>query len=438
MSNDRVTLLLGDCIEVMRTLPDASVDAIVTDPPYELGFMGKSWDASGIANSVPLWREALRVLKPGGHLAAFGGTRTYHRMACAVEDAGFEVRDSLAWLYGSGFPKSLNVSKAIDRAAGAERERVPATGGLHANANLNDDGWANITAISPLQDSPIAVTDAARDWDGWGTALKPAYEPIVLARKPLGGSTVASNVLQHGTGALNIDATRIVGDYKWRASDSHPDNGSSFQGGSFGDGPNAAGRWPANVLLDEEAAAMLDAQTGERRAGGNLTGTEPSRPFDVTYGEMDGRREWSSYGDSGGASRFFYTAKASRSEREAGVEVEPERRVDSESRDDDAPGSNNPRLRTSARANTHPTVKPVDLMRWLCRLVTPPGGLILDPFLGSGTTAMAALDEGFRCIGIERDERYMAIARDRIEHRHLLDAAAPTAATEGLPQGRLL
>lgn len=490
---DAVTLYLGDCIEVMRTLPEASVDAVVTDPPYGWGFMGKEWDnfdphvvggenrfagidhkktsqrsSSMIAGVYDLsvsgnrafqawceqWaREAYRVLKPGGHLAAFGGPRTYHRLASGIEDAGFEVRDSLLWLFGSGFPKSLNVSKAIDRANGDERPVVGRSdSGLHRGSGTTVAFGEGVDRSDVLITSAASAASAA--WDGYGTALKPAYEPIVLARKPLIG-TVAANVLAHGTGALNIDGCRIGTEGETiHLVQSDPANRSHSQQaaprGERGvdamreaqrasiERTNTLGRWPANALLDEEAAEQLDRAAGAPRAGGNLNGSEPSRPFDVTYGKMDGPREWSSYGDTGGPSRFFYTAKASRSEREAGLEeLEPARRHDSASRDADAPGSNNPRLRVNDRHNDHPTVKPLDLMRWICRLVTAPGGLILDPFLGSGTTAMAALDEGFRCVGIDREPRYIEIAQRRISHRHLTvnETREPTAA---IPRGRLL
>lgn len=402
---ERLTLYLGDCVEVMRAMPDASVDAIVTDPPYELGFMGKHWDGTGIAYSIEMWREALRVLKPGGHLAAFGGTRTYHRMACAIEDAGFEVRDCLAWMYGSGFPKSMDVSKAIDKAAGAERAVVGTRTDGAKRIYDNGDG-----ARMPDEFYITApATDAARQWDGWGTALKPAYEPIVLARKPLIG-TVAANVLTHGTGALNIDGCRIETDWAadrgeaWLRSGRQATADAAWQGPSekrdgstVADRVSPLGRWPANVLLDEEAATLLDLENEEA------------------------------------PSRFFYTAKASRSEREAGLEAfEESRRSDGREKDIE-----NPRLRTNARHNDHPTVKPVDLMRWLCRLVTPPGGVILDPFNGSGTTGMGALDEGFRYIGIEREQRYIEIARHRITHRHIIETA-PVEPTSELMQGRML
>lgn len=364
-------ILTGDVRDMLATLPDASVDAIVTDPPYELGFMGKSWDRSGIAYQVDMWRDVLRVAKPGAHIVAFGGPRTHHRLMVGIEDAGWEIRDCMMWLFGSGFPKSLNL-----------------------------DG----------------------EWDGWGTALKPAYEPVVLARKPLSERTVAANVLRWGTGALNIDATRIGCSGGTAGASAGPSNGIYGNGlnGKRGERVEGLGRWPANVILgcccdgdDHDAecpVAVLDEQSGVLAGGSmprvrNTTGYSGGLEQGVTG--HDGHRL-----DSGGASRFFYVAKASRAERNRGLEGMPERVVhdpEPNGRAWDIPGSH-----STARANHHPTVKPVDLMRWLCRLVTPPGGVVLDPFLGSGTTAIAALAEGFSCIGIEIDPEYAEIARRRI------------------------
>jgi len=314
------TVRHGDCREVMAAMDAASVDAIVTDPPYGLAFMGKGWDHA--VPGVEFWTEALRVAKPGAHLLAFGGTRTFHRLACAIEDAGWEVRDTLSWLYGSGFPKSHN------------------------------GPWG-------------------------GTALKPAWEPIIMARKPLTG-TVAANVAAHGTGALNVDGCRIPTDDALSLHGRSPTvNGwdprmSGGQVAGVGKGQEL-GRWPANVLLDEDAAAQLG---------------EPSR--------------------------FFYVAKASRREREAGLTGET-RAVGSVNLRTDSHAERNGQTTTPAR-NHHPTVKPIALMRWLCRLVTPPGGLVLDPFTGSGTTGCAAALEGFGFVGIEREAEYVAIAERRIAH----------------------
>ena len=371
-----MTVIHADCLDAMRAMPADSVDSIVSDPPYGLAFMGKAWD-HGVPG-VPFWAEALRVAKPGAHLVAFGGTRTYHRLACAIEDAGWEIRDCLSWLYGSGFPKSHNL-----------------------------DG----------------------DWQGWGTALKPAWEPIILARKPLVG-TVAANVAAHGTGALNVDGCRIASIFPIQATAANrvcftpgqpsDDGYIKGTGREYRDG----GRWPANVVLDEDAAAMLDAQSGERPSTGTPTreakrAKSESIPSRGVTGWADGQPQGPLYSDSGGASRFFYCAKASRREREAGLEGMPERvNLDLTSgdrnRENERAGTNrNGPLRA---ANHHPTVKPIALMRWLCRLVTPPNGLILDPFTGSGTTGCAAVLEGFRFLGCEREAEYVAIAERRIAH----------------------
>jgi DNA modification methylase len=393
-------ILLGDCRERMRELDAESVDAVVTDPPYHLtqasrggsprtndpatpygrtrlgsaGFMGKTWDGGDVAHDPTLWAEAFRVMKPGAHLVAFGGTRTFHRLTCAIEDAGFEIRDCLSWLYGSGFPKSLDVSKAIDKAAGCVRPRV--AGGCGSAGTISTVGLVPGEAISGE-----AISGEAIRWNGWGTALKPAWEPIILARKPLIG-TVAANVLAHGTGAINVDGCRI-GTGEPLGRENHSTSTFNHKNTTpFVDNSRGLGRWPANVLLDEEAARALDIQSGMLTSGANPT----RRMTGLGYHGADGQDECNAPrgADSGGASRFFYTAKASRSDREAG--------------------------------NNHPTVKPVSLMRWLVRLVTPPGGLVLDPFAGSGSTGVAAEAEGLRFVGIELDPEYAEIARRRIEN----------------------
>lgn len=330
-------LFRGDCLEVMRQLDDKSVDAIVTDPPYGLSFMGKRWDAT--VPSVDIWQECLRVLKPGGHLLAFAGTRTQHRMAVNIEDAGFEIRDLIAWVYGQGFPKSHNL-----------------------------DG----------------------EWQGWGTALKPALEPVTVARKQLTGS-VAENVQEWGTGALNIDGCRVgIADNTVRrngvtalflGAGSNPHDNKDGMGGGHN-----AGRWPANLIHDgsDEVVGIFPEVHG---AGAARTGSKNLRDAKhkpSAYNLPRSTGDMFRFGDSGTVARFFYCAKTSRSERGEG--------------------------------NTHPTVKPIALMRYLCRLVTRPGGVVLDPFMGSGTTGIAALKEGFDFIGIEREEAYFEISKNRIEH----------------------
>ena len=390
--DDVTTIHHGDCIEVMSQMPPESVDAIVTDPPYGLGFMGKKWDDLPPSRE---WAEAcFRVLKPGGHIAAFGGTRTWHRLAVAIEDAGFEMRDSLAWLYGSGFPKSHDVGKAIDKLAGHVRGSAPDFRN-GPNTNPATKGTVRYSGGYGIQDGTDTgpATPEAEQWDGWGTALKPAFEPIVLARKPLVG-TVASNVLAHGTGAINVDACRIAGEVP---SVPQPDfkhvNGAvthldaHARNGQMSSAPS--GRWPANVLLDQHAAAWVDEQSGVTKSsvrpatGGPIF--KSSQSFRGGGEQVDiGDR---GHADKGGASRFFYTAKAPKSER------------------------------PNVDGVQHPTVKPLSIMRWMLRLVTPPGGTVLDPFAGSGTTIEAALIEGFNPIGIEMEADYLPLIQQRIDRQ---------------------
>ena len=398
-------LLKGDCLVELARIPDASVDSIVTDPPYGLGFMGKGWDIHtplDFERFCEAWsRECLRILKPGGHMLAFGGSRTWHRLAAGIEDAGFEIRDSIAWLYGSGFPKSMDVSKAIDKAAGATREVVGVNSRAAQQTPKHDDtSLGKFAGTSPDLTAP--ATDAAREWEGWGTALKPAFEPIVVARKPLGEKTVAANVLAYGTGALNIDATRIgvtdaayarnhSGD-RGHAGTRSEDRSTDIHAG--GGSASAAGRWPANVVLDEDQAAALDAQSGvtkSTRGKKQTAGAPTAVTTGATHGGSSGgynhatRDEVVGHSDSGGASRFFYIAKAPKSERPV---------ID---------------------GTAHPTVKPLSLMRWLIRLVTPPGGCVVDPFAGSGTTLEAAYLEGFESIGVEMTPDYWPLIAARIE-----------------------
>ena len=465
-------VFLGDCREVLKALPDNSVDSVVTDPPYELGFMGKKWDGTGIAYDVSVWEECLRVLKPGGHVLAFGGSRTFHRMAVAIEDAGFEIRDSIAWMYGSGFPKSLDVSKAIDKSKGKNRERqleftawmrasgltaticdnlLKEAGHISATSNhsihyFNEGQPVIATAdtfnlLRPLlppvpenierlvaertgiewteykkrvvtgsRDVPaghafagerysvggseaveipvtLAHTPEAKQWEGWGTALKPAFEPVVVGRKPCAkGSTVAANVLLHGVGGLNIDASRIGTTVEtWPSSRTWTSKEMSRPGGSKADdavvqktGDVPQGRWPANVILDEYSAGLLDEQSGEN------------------------------------PSRFFYCAKASKRDRNEGLDGLEDRVGEHGNkwtdqdyrRGDDAP--------TTARKNFHPTVKPTALMRYLIKLVTPAGGTVLDPFTGSGSTGKAALLDGYKFVGAELTEEYLPIIEGRL------------------------
>jgi DNA modification methylase len=443
-------LLHGDCLERLRELPACSVDACVTDPPYGLSFMGKKWDYDVPGEDI--WRECLRVLKPGGHLLAFAGTRTQHRMAVRIEDAGFEIRDMIAWVYGSGFPKSMDVSKAIDKCNGETGRLLKftewmRTTGLTARqvdkiTGTNMGGHYLTAASQPAIPTPALwallrshcgdvpewvdqlvqrieaerevvgvcsvpighsfagetyqgegrtgsktasitapATPEAQQWAGWGTALKPALEPITMARKPF-SSTVAANVLEHGTGAINIDGCRVPGSYETRNRQN--DGGNSMFGMGAGGGAfvPAEGRWPANLIHDgsDEVVGLFPESKGQQ---GAISGKEPSGKTNAVYGEYQQRNESEPRNDSGSAARFFYQAKCSKKDRGEG--------------------------------NTHPTVKPTDLMAYLCRLVTPPGGIVLDPFMGSGSTGKAAMLEGFRFIGIEREAEYLEIAKQRMQ-----------------------
>lgn len=362
-------LYLGESLEVLKTLEPNSIDAVVTDPPYGLSFMNKKWDAN--VPSMALWQAVFRVLKPGGHLLSFGGTRTYHHLVIRIENAGFEIRDQLQWLYGSGFPKSHNLP-----------------GGL-------------------------------------GTALKPANEPIVLARKPLSEKTVAANVLKWGTGALNIDGSRIASEnnehfrstVKGRtigmtASDNRTDAGKGMfaEGSEFEPTNSAQGRWPANLLLDERAAEMLDEQSGVSKSTPQARNNKPSPNIAMSGANLGHISH--GHADSGGASRFFYCAKSSRAERNRGLEGMPEQLGGSLEGGNDKRKGDKPQL--SMRANHHPTVKPIKLMEYLCRLITPPGGTVLDPFMGSGSTGVAAKNLGFRFVGIEMNPEYLEIAKKKI------------------------
>src|SRR5574340_1173224 len=388
-----VNLYPGDLLTVIpEVLTPNTIDCVITDPPYGLGFMGREWD-----HAVPgelYWRTILSVCKPGAMMLAFGGTRTFHRLTCAIEDAGWEIRDCLMWLYGSGFPKSMDVGKAIDKAAGVKREVIGTKLG-QPGYSLADNGRTNEVYgnyHNPQAECTVTApaTDAAKQWDGWGTSLKPAWEPIILARKPLEG-TVANCVQTYGTGALNVDACR-VGDnpgYKYNANRNgttfHGQQGERIKQTAAKKGQDTIestkGRWPANLLLDEDAAKQLDAQTGNLVSGKNNKRTKVGsfcehgglgKPGDVQV----------AYGDAGGASRFFYCAKASKKEKGEG--------------------------------NNHPTVKPLALMEYLVKLVSAPGAVILDPFAGSGSTLIAALNLGRSAIGIELDTHNYETAAKRL------------------------
>jgi site-specific DNA-methyltransferase (adenine-specific) len=456
--NNLFTLHLGDCLESLRGMADNSIDAVISDPPYGLsqhtpeqvleclkawlagevyvpkgkGFMGKSWDAWVPGPEV--WRECLRVLKPGGHVLAFAGTRSMDLMSMAIRLAGFELRDAvgyahdgggaplLAYCYGSGFPKSHDVSKAIDKAAGVEREvvgvreRQGATRGASGRYQ-----WNGEDAQQEKDDVPITApaTEAARQWQGWGTALKPAWEPIILARKPLIG-TVAENVLEHGTGGLNIDGCRIeserIATTNGGANEIYGD--LTCNAGTLWTSHDK-GRWPANLIHDgsDEVVGAFPQAKGQQ---GSVTGEEPSSKTNAVYGQFNGRPAATPRGDKGSAARFFYAAKASRADRNEGLRSGDTPAVAMHATMGDLERAD----WASRNGNHHPTVKPTDLMAYLCRLVTPPGGVVLDPFMGSGSTGKAAIREGFQFIGCEMSPEYMDIARARIQHEvDKIDAA---------------
>jgi len=492
------TIHNGNSLEVLKGLEENSIDSIVTDPPYELGFMGKKWDSTGIAYNVELWKECLRVLKPGGHLLAFSGSRTYHRMAVAIEDAGFEIRDQIMWVYGSGFPKSLDISKAIDKRGGKsvswfgpwfrqwriennitqkdvavlfpsknggmtgcvanwelglnmptieqfnliketfnlpfdsmediEREIIgKKTAGMGTGKTfgmLQSEG-DNINANKVISITAPA-TEEAKEWEGWGTQIKPAHEPICLARKPLIG-TVAENVLEWGTGGINIGGCRVGtednlngGAYakegNRKESQSLNSGGMNATGKTVGhDFIQPSGRFPANFIhdgSDEVVGLFPNAGSGNNTGAYNYNGREYNNK-ETSMFNGDKPVAPSNYNDSGSAARFFYCAKASKRDRDEGLDGFALGDPPASARRKPAEGRKN--ALGLPRANHHPTVKPTDLMQYLCRLITPPNGLIIDPFMGSGSTGKAAMYEGFRFIGIDLDPEYCKIAEARIE-----------------------
>lgn len=439
------TLHHGDCLAILKTMPDNSVDSIVTDPPYGLGkepdalamlkdwmttghhdvrgkgFMGKDWDA--FVPQPAVWRECLRVLKPGGHLLSFAGTRTQDLVCLGLRLAGFEIRDMLAWVYGSGFPKSLDVSKALDKMAGAEREVV---GQKDVGPDMRGGNFKTSEGRM-VADITAPATEAAHQWQGWGTALKPALEPITLARKPLAGN-VASTVLEWGTGALNIEGCRVGNDmvkicnYKSTGPQgciTH--TGVAGHSGQEYEERTSQGRFPANFIHDgsDDVLDLFPVTKSGNISPHHIRSTDGGNGN--THGKMAGVLG-ASFGDQGSAARFFYCAKASKADRDEGCESLPPKEWRAEGAC--IPERGNRPFEPSR--NNHPTVKPASLMRYLCRLITPAGGLVLDPYMGSGSTGKAAMLEGFRFAGIEQDAGYLEIARARISH------AEQTMILEGL------
>lgn len=388
----------GDCLEVMKTLDADSIDSLVSDPPAGISFMGKDWDHhkggrdEWIKWMTSVMQEAHRVLKPGAHGLVWALPRTSHWTATALENAGFEVRDIVNHIFGTGFPKSLDISKAIDKAAGAEREvvgdnpRAKQQTGQTKTAALSGDRNQNLYITAP-------ATSEAKQWSGWGTALKPACEHWILVRKPCSEKTVAENVLKHGTGGINIDASRVEGKFEsgWAKSGSKASENLSMSGANYAREPkpdNPQGRFPANLVLDETAAEMLDKQSGLSRSTGGTKSIKQRQGIAEFNTATNGANPYYNFGDSGGASRFFYVAKASKSDRNSGL---PE-----------------------GATSSHPTVKNTKLMEYLITLVTPPNGTVLDPFMGSGSTGVAAKKLGFSFVGIEKETEYFEIAEKRL------------------------
>ena len=473
-------LFSGDNIESLKKLEDNSIDSVVTDPPYGLSFMGKKWDYD--VPSVDFWKEVYRVLKPGGHILSFGGTRTYHRMTVNIEDAGFEIRDQIMWLYGSGFPKSHNIGKAVDKLEGNEREIVGDKPYKSINTKTTDIFMDDFSSKNRIQ---LQNTKGNSTWEGWGTGLKPANEPICLARKPLSEKTVAENVLRWGTGGVNVDGCRVGSDIIPSPQHKTKDFKSVRTAGEYnntykGEIIQNEGRFPANIILECLCDEVIKGEKGEVRKGhrdgffnsNNVfeikndgkaerivnygdkgdTHTNPMCPCYILdeqsgvsklskglmksakSGNSEGRYNWNNgekndfesvrgHDDKGGASRFFYQAKVSKAERNMGLD-EFQQVDESKNKAYDVDGGRKSKYDLAVTKNNHPTVKPVSLMSYLCRLITPPGGIVLDPFMGSGSTGIAALLEDFSFIGMEMDEDYIKIAEARIknyeEYRKLL------------------
>lgn len=410
------TIIQGNNIDVLKTFPDNCIDSIVCDPPYGLSFMGKKWDYD--VPSIELWSECLRVLKPGGYLLAFAGTRTQHRMAVRIEDSGFIIRDMVAWVYGSGFPKSLNIGKAVDKLQGNERE----VNGSYKVPDIKGDayGTMNEKQGGSYKNIEVNKTKGTSEYEGFGTALKPAFEPITVAMKPLSEKNFALNVLKWGTGGLNIDGCRV--DLKGIEKHKTPCKGKLGRNGIYGSMEiksdeaaefmryNSLGRFPANFIHDgseEVVECFPETTTGEHKETDRTETYNNSTIYNFPYIPHNRAK------NSGNASRFFYCAKADKSERNLGC-GSLEKKFTKTMNDGIGKREHNENEITAYNNNNHPTVKPIDLCRYLCKLVTPKNGIVLDPFAGSGTTLIGAKLENFNYIGIEREEEYCTIARNRI------------------------
>jgi len=438
------TIICGDCLEEMKKIPDNSIDSIVTDPPYELGFMGKSWDNTGIANNKDMWAECLRVLKPGGHLLSFGGTRTYHRMASAIEDAGFEIRDMIEWVYGSGFPKSHNIGKNIEKIKVGGIKNLKQIGtkkGIKVETGTQGFSYSKEYVAGKSMggkqiSGDIPVYEINNEWEGWGTALKPAHEPICMARKPISEKTVAENCLKWGTGGINIDESRVESKPRLTGTLNKGDEikaePTSFKGSGTRKlqtgydekmAENNLGRFPANLIHDnsEEVRECFPETNPSRKAMRGIQSKGYSAGIDWEKAGEETNTERGIDDNGGNASRFFksiiYQAKASKSERNKGCDGLEEKEsplLNGQIRNDGTTQEFGG-FSGQVNRNNHPTVKPIALMEYLIKMVTPKGGIVLDPFSGSGSTLVAAKENGFDFIGIEKEPDYVAIAEARIK-----------------------
>jgi len=426
-------ILQGDCLERLKELPDNSVDSIITDPPYGLSFMGKKWDYD--VPSVKVWKECLRVLKPGGHLLSFAGSRTYHRMAVNIEDAGFEIRDQIMWIYGSGFPKSMNVGKAIEgllTLGSSNVKDIKKLNGVKEEVSCGFNKTGKNTGYRDKEYSMVKTnveysTKQGEYHNGFGTALKPAHEPIVVARKPISEKNIALNVLKYGTGGINIDECRIRHNEQLKETNrSGRDNAQVMSSESCGfdntknniASANPKGRFPANIILDEQAGKMLDKQSGKSRSKKQEMGAGWSKNQNVLNESRTGDINFKSergFNDYGGASRFFYCAKTSKGERNLGLENTNIKEKPIPINEPHNSKNLEERYKMTSK-NNHPTVKPIKLMEYLVKLITKEGQIVLDPFLGSGTTAIACINLKRNWIGIEKEPEYIEIAQARINH----------------------
>lgn len=425
-SNKYYKLYKGNMLDMREVIEAESIDSIVTDPPYELGFMGKGWDNSGIAFQKTAWEKCYAVLKPGGYLLAFGGSRTFYRITCAIEDAGFEIRDTVMWLYGSGFPKSMNIGLAIDKKNGVESEVI----GSSDVPNIKGNNYENSIEKERLI---VEKKRALNCWEGWGTALKPAFEPVIVARKPFKGSCV-DNVIKYGVGGVNIDECRIGNEEVITRG------GNKFTNlyGDFKECEESThnGRFPSNVIFTYDDNDFEEVCGGLPNGGKNGSISKRYKMNNQVYGEYGECNTWDAYNDNGSAARYFYCAKASARDRDEGLDTFEEQiggGMTGTANQSLLTGSGN--IRNNKRKNTHPTVKPTDLMQYLVRLVTPEGGTVLDPFNGSGSTGKAVMYENkdrnknYKYIGIEMTEEYLPIAKARIEY--VINEEEPEPETDG-------